>query len=929
LADGEVIIDTSLDPSGLEEGLGKLGTLAKTSLKATTVAISAVTTALSACAAYCVKVGSDFESAMSQVEAISGASSATVVTAAGEMVNGLDALSEKAKEMGATTKFSATEAAEALNYMAMAGWEPQQMYDGLAGIMNLAAASGENLATTSDIVTDALTAFGMAAGESGHFANILASTSASSNTNVALMGETFKYVAPLCGTLGYSAEDAAIAIGLMANSGIKGSQAGTALKTALANMAAPTDKIAGAMEDLGISMVDSAGNSKTLMEVMQGLRTSFADLSETEQAAAASTIFGKEAMSGMLAIINASDEEFAKLTESIYDCEGAAESMAATMQDNLQGQLTILMSGVEGLGIAVFEKLQEPLKELAIKGQEYISTLYNAFNENGFDGLVTSFGDVLVDIVEEVANAAPRLIDAAASLVHSFCIGIQEAEGVGTAGSTLIVSFISAIASCTGDMWSTAITLIGTLAEGIASGLPDMIAAAGGCVQAILDSIVAQLPVLLSAGLQIIETVASGIISSLPSLAEQGLTILSTLFDALMVGLPQITEIGISLIDTLTSSIATGLPQLIPMAMEAIVSFSGTLRENVGLLIDSGLAMIQAPASSLISNIPTFLATVPTIITNLCGCINDNAPKLLEAGISLIVELAAGLIYAIPDLIDAIPAIIEAIIAAFSAFNWVQFGSKIITMIGDGFRALATHLPDAIRKIGQSAKDCFANMDWNRLGSNVITWIANGINALLTTIPKLLVDIGKSAISGIKSMDWLGLGSSLIKGMASGVASAASSLVNAAVNAASNAIQRVKSWLGINSPSRRARDEIGKHILPGIGQGIDQTSPELNDTMQDAASEMINSFDTATEDIDVSGLVKKMRDGVTEQVGNINANVSVKTRTGTGQVDGTMDEYLDYEQLGDAVARGFVRADVKVECDDREFGRLISDIEPA
>lgn len=928
MADGEVIIDTSLDPSGFEDGLGKLGNLAKTGLKATTVAITAVTTALSACATYCVKVGSEFEAAMSQVEAISDASSKTVVTDSGEVVDALQALTDKAKEMGATTKFTATESAEALNYMAMAGWEPQQMYEGLAGIMNLAAASGENLASVSDIVTDALTAFGMEAGEAGHFADILATASAASNTNVGLMGETFKWVAPLCGTMGYTAEDAAVAIGLMANSGIKGAQAGTALRAALASMSAPSKEAKEQMAALGISITNADGSAKTLMEVIFSLREGFSGLSEAEQTAAAATIFGREAMSGMLTIINATDADLDNLTEAIEGCTGSAEEMAQIMQDNLQGQLTILQSGIEGLGIAIYEKLQEPLKELAINGQEYVSQLYAAFNEGGFTGLVTEFGSVLAQMVEQIAASAPSLINAAAGLVHSFCEGIQNAEGIGPAVSELTTSIITALASSTGDMWSTAIMLIGSVAEGIASGLPEIVSSVGGCVESILSAFTSQIPTLLSCGMQVIFSVAEGIVASLPELAAQGLTIISTLFNALMEGLPQVTEIGVSLMNTLGQGFGSGLPNLISQGLTAIVSFSQSLRENVGSLVDAGIQMIMTLAGSLISSIPSLIATVPTIITNLCGCINDNAPKLLEAGINLIIQLGIGLIQAIPELIANIPQIIEAVIAAFSAFNWLQFGSKIITMIGDGFRAVSTHLPEAIKKIGQSAKDCFANIEWNRLGSNVITWIANGINALMTTIPKLLLDIGKQALSGIKSMDWVGLGSSLIKGMASGVANAASSLVNAAVNAASNAIQRVKSWLGINSPSRRARDEIGKYILPGIEQGIDQTSPELNDTMESAASDMLDSFDTKADKIDVSGLVKKMQKSVSDQVGSISTNVSVKTRTGSGQVDGTAGENIDYEQMGDAVARGFIRADVKVECDDREFGRLISDIEP-
>lgn len=925
MADGEVVIDTSLDTSGFQSGLGKLGSLAGQGLKATTTAITAVSTALSACAAYCVKVGSDFEAGMSQVEAISSASSKTVVTNTGEVVDGFTALTQKAKEMGATTKFSATESADALNYMAMAGWEPQQMYDGLAGVMTLAAASGQDLASTADIVTDALTAFKMEAGDAGHFADVLAKVSASANTNVGLLGETFKYVAPLCGTMGYTAEDAAIAIGLMANSGIKGTQAGTALKTAIANMAAPTKQMAAQMAALGIEITNSDGSSKSLIEVLQNLRSSFSGLSESQQAAAASTIFGKEAMSGMLAIINASDEDFASLTEQIYNCDGAAETMAATMQDNLQGKLTILKSSVEGLGIAVYERLQEPLKELAEKGQEYVSQLASAFESGGFSGLVTEFGDVLAQIIEQIAGAGPQFIKAAADMVHSFCVGIQNADGIGTAGAELIVSLVTAIASCAGDLWSTAVMLIGNLAEGLASGGPQMAAAAAGCIGSILTAIVEQIPTLLSAGMQIIRSVAEGVIAALPEIATNGITIISTLFDAIMEGLPQLTELGINFITTITQGIQSGLPQLIPQAMEALVSFSGSLRENVGMLVDAGLGMIQALARSLIDNIPVFIATVPTIITNLCGCINDNAPKLLEVGIGLLLELGAGLIKAIPDLIANIPKIIEAIIAVFSAFNWLEFGSKIIKLIGDGFKAMASHLPDLMKQIGTSAKNFFSSIDWAGLGSNVITWIANGIKALLTAIPKLLLDIGKSALNGIKGMDWVGLGKNLISGMASGIASAAAGLVNAAVSAARNAINAVKSWLGIRSPSRRAKKEIGVQILPGIGQGIEESEPELNKKMESAADDMLSSFGKRTNDVDVSGLVARMRAGVEREVGSISTDVTVKTKSGSGQVDHTADEGFDYERMGDAVAQGFVKADVKVECDDREFGRLVSD----
>ena len=296
----------------------------------------------------------DFESMMSQVKAISGATG-----------QAFDDLTAKAQEMGATTKFTATESAEAFNYMAMAGWKPQQMIDGISGIMSLAAASGEDLGTTSDIVTDALTAFGLSAGDSGHFADVLAQASANANTNVSMLGESFKYVAPVAGAMNYSVEDTSLALGLMANASIKGSMAGTALKTSLANMAAPTDSMAAAMDKYGISLTDSEGNMKSLRGVIDNLRGSLGGLSETEQTAAASTIFGKEAMAGMLAIINASEEDYNKLSTAIGNSKDAAEGMADTMLDNLKGSFTLMQSAIEGTENAFGKRLSPYLRGIA------------------------------------------------------------------------------------------------------------------------------------------------------------------------------------------------------------------------------------------------------------------------------------------------------------------------------------------------------------------------------------------------------------------------------------------------------------------------------------------------------------------------------------------------------------------------------------
>lgn len=311
-----------------------------------------------------VKTAADFDAAMSQVAAVSGAS--------GE---DLERLRKKAREMGEQTKFSASEAAEAMNYMAMAGWKTEDMLNGIEGIMSLAAASGENLGSVSDIVTDALTAFGLSAADAGHFSDVLAQASSNANTNVGMMGSTFQKVAPVAGALGYSVEDMSLAIGLMANASIKAEVAGTSLKTALANMAKPTDAQAAAMKQYGISLTNADGTMKSFGEVVNNLRSSLGGLSEAEQVAAASTIFGKESFAGMLAIVNASDADFNKLTDAVYNCDGAAKNMADTMQDNLPGQLEILKSQLDELAISVGEILMPVIRDIVTHLQNFMDKL--------------------------------------------------------------------------------------------------------------------------------------------------------------------------------------------------------------------------------------------------------------------------------------------------------------------------------------------------------------------------------------------------------------------------------------------------------------------------------------------------------------------------------------------------------------------------
>lgn len=420
-----------------------------------------VTAGVTALGTIAVKTGADFDSAMSKVAAVSGATGSE-----------LDALREKAREMGSKTKFSASEAAEAMNYMAMAGWKTNDMLSGIEGIMNLAAASGEDLATTSDIVTDALTAFGLTAADSGHFADILAAASSNANTNVSMMGETFKYAAPVLGSLGYSAEDSAIAIGLMANAGIKSSQAGTALRSAITNLAKPTDTVASAMEQYGISLTDSSGKMYSLRELMEQLRQKLGGLSEAEQAQAAASLFGKEAMSGMLAIINGSPADFEKLSNAIDTCSdtvdgynGTTEKMAAVMQDNLAGQVTILKSQLEELAISFSDILMPTIRSVVSHIQELVDKL-NQLDPQTKETIAkialvaAALGPMLIALGKTISSvgtvfSAVSKLPALFSAVQGGIGAITGALGVSLGPLLAIIAAVAALVAVFVHLWKT------------------------------------------------------------------------------------------------------------------------------------------------------------------------------------------------------------------------------------------------------------------------------------------------------------------------------------------------------------------------------------------------------------------------------------------------------------------------------------------
>lgn len=410
----------------------------------TNLATKVVTTAIEGfknLAKEVVTTGMEFDSAMSKVAAISGAS-------AEEMAM----LTQKAQEMGRTTKFTASESAEAFNYMAMAGWKTEEMLDGLEGILNLAAASGADLAQTSDIVTDALTGLGYEAKDAGRLADVMAAAAANANTNVELLGSTFQYVTPVAGALGFSMEDVAIAIGTMANAGIKGERAGTALRSMMTRLASPPKMAADSIKELGITVTDSSGKMLPLIDILKQLREKFNGLTEAEQAQHAKAIAGQEAMAGLLAIVNSAPDDFEQLIQSVNNSAGAADRMAKTMLNNVGGKFTLLKSQLEGIRLTIWDKLEPTIRKCI----DSISRTLSSINWEAAGRKAAAAFEKLVGVFEWFITHWDAVVTGISAIIAAFVaakiatfttaiIGAVSAISTAVAGATSLSAAFAAL----------------------------------------------------------------------------------------------------------------------------------------------------------------------------------------------------------------------------------------------------------------------------------------------------------------------------------------------------------------------------------------------------------------------------------------------------------------------------------------------------
>ena len=655
--------------------LGKAGSGVMQLSKTITAATAAAAAAVGAIAVAAVNVGKEFETAMSQVQA-----TMLLDTGTAEGAAAMATLEEAARECGRTTAFSATEAAEALNYLALAGYNADEAATALPAVLKLAGAGAMDLARASDMVTDSMSALGIEATEANlnTFADQLAQTASKANTSVSQLGEAILTVGGTAKGLAGGTTELNTALGILADNGLKGAEGGTHLRNMILSLQSPTGDASKALQSLGVDVYDTQGNMRGLNDIFKDLQSGMEGMTAAQKDSIISTLFNTTDLTAANAMLSNCTDRWDELSAAIENSAGACEDMYSIQLDNLDGDIKILKSGLSDLGISIYKDLNGPLREMTQLGTSMVEELSQAYSEGGMAGMVGAVGDCLSEAVNVIAGYAPQVV---------------------SMGVDLISNFVQGIADNAGQLADMAAQVITIFINGLFTLIPQVLLAGIDIIVQLANSIASQLPTLITNGTQAIQNLVSGIIQRLPDIIAAGLTLVQTLVSSLGANAPQLIAAAINLIGNLVLGIVSMLPQLLQMGIQLILSLAQGIISNLPLLLQMAVQIITQLVTGIVSMLPMLIQGGIQLIISLIQGIISNLGNIVQAAVQIVITLAAGLIQAIPQLIAAIPQLIGAIIDTILNTNWLDVGIQIIKGLIDGILSTGKSLWNAIKSL--------------------------------------------------------------------------------------------------------------------------------------------------------------------------------------------------------------------------------------
>lgn len=931
-----------------------------------------VTVPIAGAGAAAIKTAADFDEGMSKVAALSGATGKE-----------LDQLRDKAKEMGAKTKFSASESAEAFGYMALAGWKTSDMLDGIEGIMNLAAASGEDLASVSDIVTDSLTAFGMSAKDSAHFADVLAAAMSNSNTDVAGLGEAFKYVGPVAGAFGYTVEDVSVALGTMANAGIKGSSMGTALRQSLVQLTSPSEKAAMYMDAFGISLFDANGNTKDLMTIMKDLRKTFKmtaidvegaskaaemgedqwmeyaaglglPIDEQEKLTAITEIFGARSMPAILSIIQASDEDFDSLTKSIYgasdafDGAGTAAGMSQKMMDNLNGQITIIKSTLEGIAISIGEILMPYIRDLATRLQGFLDKL-NAMSKEEKEqmiriaGIVAAIGPLLM-IFGKLFTTAGTLVTTFRVLRSSFVAtegglaGLKVALGGVSAPVIAIVAVIATLIAAFKHLWDTNEEFRNKITE-IWGGIVERV---NEFCQGIVDRLNA-LGFEFGSITDVIGAIWDAFCNTLAPMFELAFSEISVILDTVLTILTGILDVFIGVFTGNWDQAFNGVKTIFEGIWKGIEGTFKNVVDGILKMFEPFLKQIGTSWEEVWTNVINFFNDTWEGIKKFFTDLPNNAREWLNKFINVVIEFFKKLPYNVAVFIGETLGKL-----ARWGVDTVNKAKETGKNFIDGFFGFFKQLPDKVKTFADNALNK-ANSWASSMVSNAKTTGSNFLSGFVNYAQQLpgnassffnstvdkLSSFARQAQNGMHNAatgmynkfvnalfslpsEMYSIGSNIVEGIWDGINNSASWLYDQVSNFANNVVTSFMNSFQIGSPSKLMSKMVGRWLPPGIADGFEKGMPSMLKDMQDEINDGMKELgrNVTAPAIAISGSVSMGGFGgdggsygisslidyklLSEMIWSLLRDAPISPVVNVEMQDG--DVYLDNERVGRKVA---------------------------